>query len=137
EDLYTYNSTSSNNFATAMQLADNVAKGLAEIADGNGFNSNNGTFSTNGMNLGWAAKLDEIHYTRLAHDRYGEYLEEYPEDEDKVITIIKYEEQNPEYVNQTNEFLEPLEEKDTIEIKFLIYTAEEPYRTLSVKYLDR
>lgn len=40
-------------------------------------------------------------------------------------------------MDQTNEFLSPLEEQDIVEIKFLMYTAEEPYRTLAMKYLDR
>jgi len=135
--LYEFNTTSSTNYDTAIQLAENITKGLAQLKGGKGFNSKTGTFSTKGMDLSWAAKLDEIHYTRKAKEYYGNYLKKYPEDLQKVITILKYEETHTKYINQTNEFLTPLEEKDKIEIKYLMYTCEEPYRTLAIRYLDK
>lgn len=137
ENLYLFNSASKANYDTALQLAQNVMLGLSQLQDGNGFNSKTGTFSTEGMDLSWIQKLDEIHYTRKAKDKYGDYLKKYPEDIDKVITIIKYEERDPEYIEQTDEFLSVLDAKDRTEIKYLMYTAEEPYRTLAMKYLDR
>jgi hypothetical protein len=136
-DLYTYNSTSGNNYETAIQLAHQVAQGLMEIHGGKGFHSKNGTFSTEGMDLHWVTRLGEIHYKRKAHDKYGDYLREYPGDEEKIITIIKYEETHPKYVGQTNAFLSPLEAKDANEIKYLMYVAEEPYRSLAIRYLDK
>jgi len=137
DHLYEFNTTSSTNYDMAIQLAENITKGLAQLKGGNGFNSTTGTFSTKGMDLSWAANLTKIHYTRKAKEHYGNYLKKNPEDLQKVITILKYEETHPKYINQTNEFLTPLEEKDKIEIKYLMYTAEEPYRTLAVKYLDK
>ena len=137
ENLYLFNSASKANYDTALQLAQNVMLGLSQLQDGNGFNSKTGTFSTEGMDLSWIQKLDEIHYTRKAKDKYGDYLKEYPKDIDKIITIIKYEERNPEYIEQTDEFLSVLDAKDRTEIKYLMYTAEEPYRTLALQYLDR
>ncbi|MCT1578282.1 T7SS effector LXG polymorphic toxin [Oceanobacillus kimchii] len=136
ENLYAYNSSSSSNFDTAISLAKAVMTGLQQVQDGNGFNSDNGTFQTKGMDLSWISTIDDIHYTRKAEEHYAEYLQQYPEDKDKVIEIIKYEETNNQYVDQTNDFLSPLEDKDQIEIKFLMYTSEEPYRTMSLKYLD-
>ncbi|MEH7272508.1 T7SS effector LXG polymorphic toxin [Neobacillus vireti] len=113
EHLYEFNETSSTNYDMAIQLAANITNGLAQLNDGKGFNSKTGTFSTKGMDLSWEANLQ------------------------KVITILEYENKHPQYVNQTNEFLSPLAEKDRIEIKYLMYTAEEPYRTLALKYLDK
>lgn len=137
ERLYTFNGTSASNYEHAMDLAGEVAKGLTELENGKGFNSASGTFSTEGMDMDWATNIDKIHYEKLAHDLYPEYAGESDENLEKVIAIIKYEELNPKYVDQTNEFLSPLEEQDIVEIKFLMYTAEEPYRTLAMKYLDR
>lgn len=113
DHLYEFNTTSSTNYDMAIQLAENITKGLAQLEGGKGFNSKTGTFSTKGMDFSWAADLQ------------------------KVITILNYENKHSKYVNQTNEFLSPLAEKDRIEIKYLMYTAEEPYRTLAVKYLDK
>ena len=135
--LYAYNTKSANNYETALQLAKGVIDGLQAVQDGKGFNSKTGTFSTEGMNLDWVAHIDKTHYTRKAKEEYGDYLEEYPENIEKVITIIKYEESNPKYVDDTNEFLDPLETHDTIEIKYLIYSADEPYRRLSLQYLNQ
>lgn len=136
DTLYTYNSSSSSNFDTAVSLANAVMTGLQQVQGGNGFNSENGTFQTNKMDLSWISKIDDIHYTRKAEEHYADYLQQYPEDKDKLIEILKYEESDNRYVDQTNDFLSPLEDKDQIEIKFLMYTSEEPYRTMSLKYLD-
>ena len=137
EDLYEFNATSSTNYQTAMELAENVAQGLTQVQGGKGFNPDTGIFSTKGMELGWVKKLDDIHYTRKAKEHYPDYLEQHPDDLDDIITILKYEETNPTYVKQTNEFLSPLEVEDIVGIKYLMYTADEPYRTLAMKYLER
>lgn len=134
--LYHYNSATSNHYDTAMKLAHNVMIGLQQIQDGQGFNSKNGMFSTKGINFDWVSNINQIHYTRKARAEYGDYLEDYPENVDKVIAIIKYEESNPKHAGDTNNFLEPLEIRDTIEIKYLMYAAEEPYRGLALRYLE-
>ncbi|GAA0287905.1 hypothetical protein GGQ92_003014 [Gracilibacillus halotolerans] len=136
EKLYTYNTTSASNYETALQLAKAVMQGLEQIQDG-GFNTQSKTFSLDGMDFAWVGKLDEIHYTRKAKEHYEDYLKDYPNDLEKIISIIKFEEVNSKYLHQTNEFLEPLDAKDQVEIKYIMYTADEPYRTLSMKYLDR
>src|SRR5699024_1595136 len=56
---------------------------------------------------------------------------------EKLIKVIDYEENNPDRAKDTDEFLTPLEEQDVVEIKYLMYTAEEPYRSLAMDYLDR
>lgn len=137
ENLYMFNSASASNYDTALQLARNVMLGLSQIQGGKGFNRKTGTFSTQGMDLSWIQKLDEIHYTRKAKAKFGDYLKGYPGDLEKIITIIKYEERHPDYVETTDEFLTVLDAKDRTEIKYLMYVAEEPYRTLAMKYLDR
>ncbi|SDZ53181.1 LXG domain of WXG superfamily protein [Evansella caseinilytica] len=136
EKLHQFNVTSRSNYDTAFQLADCIVQGLAQVQGGKGFNSETGTFSTKGMELGWVQQIHKFPYILKAHEQYGEHLEKYPRDVDKIIAIMKYEEKHTEYLEQTNEFLAPLEVKDIIEIKYLMYTAEEPYRTLAMKYLD-
>src|SRR5699024_6141252 len=106
------------NYDTAMQLAQNVALGLKEIQGGKGFNSSKGTFSTERMNLSWIANLNDIHYNRLAEDRYGDYLNKHPGDKKKIITIVKYEESRPEDGKKVDAFLTELNPKDATEIKY-------------------
>ncbi|MCR6111558.1 hypothetical protein HXA35_14510 [Bacillus sp. A301a_S52] len=136
EKLHQFNTTSRSNYDTAYKLADCITQGLAQVQGGEGFNPETGTFSTIGLDLSWVHAVDNIHYSRKAKEQYRDHLEKYPEDLEKIITIIKYEERHTEYLEQTNEFLSPLEVKDGIEIKYLMYTSEEPYRTLTMKYLD-
>ena len=58
-------------------------------------------------------------------------------DAEKAKAIAEYEAANPENAQKVNNFLAPLEEKDRNEIKYLMYTAKEPYRSLGMKYLDK
>lgn len=137
ERLYTFNKSSKSNYETALLLAEQVSIGLAELNNGSGFNSASGTFSVEKMDLDWAMNVDKIYYEKKAYEQYGEYLEQFPKEIDTVIDIIKFEEANPEYVEQTNEFLSPLDQQFIVELKAIIYSAEEPHRTLGLKYLDR
>lgn len=143
ERLYVYNERTANNYETAINLAEEIKNGIEEIENGKGFNTFTGTFSTDGMDLDWATNLSDIHYGKRAEEEYGDYLDQFSEDKkraeakNKVMDILKYEDTHPEYVEQTNEFLSPLNEEDIIELKHLMYNAEEPYRTLSMEYLDR
>lgn len=86
--------------------------------------------------MGWATEVTKRIYIKKAQKEYKEYLEKYPDDLDKIIAIIRYEELHPEYVKTTNKFLSPLELKDKVEIKFIIYTADAPYRLLCLKYMN-
>ncbi len=115
-DLYVFNSTSSSNYTTAKQFAENVLEGLNQIKDGNGFNKASGTFNTDGIDMSWMANLW---------------------DTQKEATVSRYEDENPEDAKKVDEFLSPLEEEDTNEIKYLMYTADEPYRSLALQYLHR
>ncbi|MGG0186035.1 EndoU domain-containing protein [Bacillus rhizoplanae] len=60
EHLHGFNYTSSSNYDTALQLAANIAQGLAEVQSGKGFNAASGTFSTQGLNMGWTASIQKI-----------------------------------------------------------------------------
>lgn len=120
-----------------MDFAASVMKGLNQIQDGKGFNKASGTFSTDGMDMGWVTDLRETHYTRRAKEEFGDYIAKDPDNLDKVVEILKYEDAHPDDAKRVTEFLSPLEEQDVMEIKYLMYTAEEPLRTISMKYLDR
>lgn len=137
ENLYKYEATTSRNYDTARQFIQTILQGLAQVEGAKGFDPQTRIFSTAGMDFGWVDELDDIHYTRKAKALYGKHLEDYPEDLEKIKTIIKFEDRNKKYVDDTNEFLKPLAEKDAIEIKYLMYTADEPYRTIVLKYLGR
>ncbi|PEP80681.1 colicin [Bacillus toyonensis] len=58
--LYEFNQMSSNNYATALQLAASIAQGLAEVQGGKGFSPASGTFSTQGLNMEWATSIKAI-----------------------------------------------------------------------------
>ncbi|EMY5507595.1 cytoplasmic protein [Bacillus wiedmannii] len=60
DHLYQFNQTSSNNYNTAIQLAAIIATGLAEVHSGKGFSPASGTFSTQGLNMEWAASIQAI-----------------------------------------------------------------------------
>src|SRR5699024_1977392 len=146
EHLYEFNTATSDNYDLALELADNVLEGLNQVHNNNGFNSKDGTFSTEKMDLDWISKLNETQSMIKARDKFPDYYEENKDFEDdkekkdnieKLIEVIEYEENNPDRAKDTDEFLTPLEEQDVVEIKYLMYTAEEPYRSLAMDYLDR
>lgn len=60
ERLYRFNVSSSDNYATAMALAADIAKGLAEVQSGKGFSPASGTFSTKELNMEWATPIQKI-----------------------------------------------------------------------------
>ena len=60
EHLYEFNYTSSSNYDTAIQLAASIARGLAEVQGGKGFSPASGTFSTQELNMDWAASIQKI-----------------------------------------------------------------------------
>ncbi|SCN42079.1 Protein of unknown function [Bacillus cytotoxicus] len=60
EHLYEFNQTSSDNYNTTIQLATSIATGLAEVQSGKGFSPASGTFSTQGLNMEWAASIQAI-----------------------------------------------------------------------------
>lgn len=141
ERLYRYNFLTNSIYNPAMEFVQEILQGLSQIKNGKGFNPKTKSFSTDLMELSWVKNIENILYIQKAKDLYGDYIEthlhDYPEDLEKIKYIIKFEEENKKYIEQTNKFLEPLSLKDKIEIKYLLYNAEEPYRTLAIKYLDR
>ncbi|WP_369902411.1 pre-toxin TG domain-containing protein [Bacillus manliponensis] len=58
--LYQFNASSSDNYSTALELAANIAKGLAEVQSGKGFSATSGTFSTKELNMEWATSIQTI-----------------------------------------------------------------------------
>ncbi len=60
EHLHEFNYTSSSNYDTALQLAANIAQGLAEVQSGKGFSPASGTFSVQELNMGWTASIQKI-----------------------------------------------------------------------------
>ncbi|MDC2866503.1 AHH domain-containing protein [Bacillus sp. BP-3] len=76
EHLYEFNYTSSSNYDTAIQLAASIARGLAEVQSGKGFSPASGTFSTQGLNMEWAAPIQEIIAKRQAEEFSSQGVEE-------------------------------------------------------------
>ncbi|PRD08142.1 cytoplasmic protein [Bacillus sp. MYb56] len=64
EHLHEFNYTSSSNYDTALQLAANIATGLAEVQSGKGFSPASGTFSTQGLNMEWTTSIQAIEEER-------------------------------------------------------------------------
>ncbi|MBC6133307.1 hypothetical protein HB825_00480 [Listeria booriae] len=65
---------------------------------------------------------------------YGDYMSEHPE---RLKKINEYEALHPESAKKVDDFLSSLPLQDRLGIKYLIYTAEEPYRSLCLKYMDK
>lgn len=92
------------------------------------------------INKDWWTELDDIIQKKNwihSIEEYRKYLEEHPEDREKIYKIIEFESMHPTDVKKINQFLSPLKEKTAIEIKYQAYMAREPYRSLWIKYLDR
>ncbi|CAM4120908.1 hypothetical protein BAMA_17910 [Bacillus manliponensis] len=60
ERLHQFNASSSNNYTTALQLATSIAKGLAEVQSGKGFQAVSGTFHIEKLNMEWAKPIQVI-----------------------------------------------------------------------------
>src|SRR5699024_4669679 len=127
EHLYEFNTATSDNYDLALELADNVLEGLNQVHNNNGFNSKDGTFSTEKMDLDWISKLNETQSMIKARDKYQEYYKENKDFEkdkekknniEKLIQVNDYEENNPYRAKDTDEVLTPLEEQDVDEIKY-------------------
>ncbi|WP_369900736.1 RNase A-like domain-containing protein [Bacillus manliponensis] len=58
--IYEFNETSSNNYRTALELASSIAKGLAEVQSGKGFQAASGTFHIEKLNMEWAKPIQVI-----------------------------------------------------------------------------
>ncbi|MGG2065440.1 AHH domain-containing protein [Bacillus sp. S14(2024)] len=86
EHLYAFNYTSSSNYDTALQLAANVAQGLAQVQGGKGFSPASGTFSVQELNMGWTASIQKI-------------------TEDKAREVEKLKEENPSEKSNVEKFL--------------------------------
>ncbi len=92
------------------------------------------------INKDWWTELDNIIQKKNwinSIEEYRKYLEEHPEDREKIYKIIEFESTHPADVKKINQFLSPLKEKTAIEIKYRAYMAREPYRSLWIKYLEQ
>jgi len=69
---------------------------------------------------------------------YAAYLCANPAEADKVKQVVRDELSMPEGdLMKVNTFMAPLEVRDRIQTKYLAYTAQEPYRELFFRYLDK
>src|SRR5699024_11654432 len=107
------------------------------VHNNNGFNSKDGTFSTEKMDLDWISKLNESQSMIKARDKFPDYYEENKDFEEKdddekkaniekLIEVIEYDENNPDRAKDTEEFRTPLEARAAVEIKYLTYTPDDP-----------
>lgn len=136
DELYDYDYGAVRHYDTAVQLAGAIAQGLAQLEYNSGFDLGSGTFTTGRINMEWSEKIEAIHYQRKAKEAFPEHLRANPHDLEKLGAILQYEAIHPDKVEDTDHMLEPLELKDAVGIKYLMYTAEEPYRSLALKYVE-
>lgn len=97
------------------------------------YGENGNFFQLGPVNLEWATeimKYDRVKYTQLAHEKYETYLIEHPKEIDKIIFILQYEDAHPDTTEKYSEFLSTVYQQDQIELKYITYRAEEPYRTI-------
>ena len=60
ERLYQFNYSSSENYRTALELAASIAKWLAEVQSGKGFQADSGTFHIEKLNMEWIKPIQTI-----------------------------------------------------------------------------
>ncbi|CAM4081753.1 hypothetical protein BAMA_16570 [Bacillus manliponensis] len=86
ERLYQFNYSSSENYRTAIELASSIAKGLAEVQSGKGFQAVSGTFHTERLNMEWAKPIQLIteEKARKADNKTGEN-KEFTEEEVQAV----------------------------------------------------
>lgn len=132
--LRDFHATSPQLFSEIAALQQAVDQGLAQTQTS--WNAVTGTFVIP-KDLSWAKTIIDAPYVKIAKKKYKDHLKKYPEDIDKLVTMVRYEMLHPEYVDTTDKFLSPLEFKDQLEIKYMIYTAESPYDILCLKYMDK
>lgn len=133
--LYQYDYSAGSNYNTAAALAAAIAQGLAQLEGNDGFNPGSVTFDTGKKHLGWVEKIDTIHFQRKAKEGFAAYLQEHPHDMDKIGEILKYEATNKSKGQELNDMLATFELRDIVGIKYSMYTASEPYRSLALAYV--
>ncbi|WP_369900854.1 T7SS effector LXG polymorphic toxin [Bacillus manliponensis] len=74
ERLYNFNYPSSENYRTAFELAASIAKGLAEVQSGKGFQAGSGTFHTDKLNMEWAKPIQVITEEKIRQAQIEEKL---------------------------------------------------------------
>ncbi|MDC2864642.1 EndoU domain-containing protein [Bacillus sp. BP-3] len=139
DHLHRFNYTSSSNYDTAIQLAASIARGLAEVQSGKGFSFASGTFSTQELNMDWAAPIQEIIAKREAEWFSSQGVEEFGQSDfmknDKT-TLDQFKEGwqigSGRAVGDEIEGLKALSDKETWED--MVYAASHPFNTLRTMY---
>lgn len=83
--------------------------------------------------------LDSTRLINAFYDSdYGRYLSANPGELNTVMTVVRNEIAMPtEDLDKINNFMSTLDVQDEVQIKFLGYTAAEPFRELFIRYLDQ
>ncbi len=70
--------------------------------------------------------------------KYVDYLISDLSKKDIIMDVVQYElTMSKSDLKKVSKFLKPLEAQDDVEIRALVYTADEPFRELFIRYLDR
>jgi len=92
------------------------------------------------MNLSYEYRIINFITNNPEYGNHFQSLMQYaylhPESADKVRVIIDYELDNPDDMKNVYNFLKPMEIQDQIEICYIAYSTDEPYRSEWIKYLD-
>ncbi|MEI4801987.1 EndoU domain-containing protein [Bacillus sp. FJAT-51639] len=139
EHLYQFDYNSSSNYDTAIQLASSIARGLAEVQSGKGFSLASGTFSTQGLNMDWAAPIQEIIAKREAEWFSSQGVEDFGQSDfmknDKTA-LDQFKEGwqigSGRAIGDAIEDFKALGDKETWED--MAYAASHPFYTLRTMY---
>ncbi|MGG2016112.1 EndoU domain-containing protein [Bacillus sp. S10(2024)] len=139
EHLYEFNYTSSSNYDTAIQLATSITRGLAEVQSGKGFSPASGTFSTQELNMDWAAPIQQIIAKREA-ERFANLDSEALGQSDFMkndkTTLDQFKEGwqigSGRAIGDSIEDFKALGDKETWED--MAYAASHPFYTLKTMY---
>lgn len=162
--LYAIEAATQGLFQEATSLFDSAAQGMTAITasfTGSGFAMATTSKWMTDLKRGWSEReeLNAIHHLKksgftdsdirlmkelgYSTEEIKNYvlgtkdLDRRKENTKLVIELLQFEKGHPDDAKRVGNFLSPLDFADRLEIKYMMYTAEEPYRTLSMKYLDR
>ncbi|MHC5217823.1 hypothetical protein ACYSNR_14270 [Enterococcus sp. LJL128] len=129
EKLLEFHASSPALFAEISELTSAVNQGAA--ASNSSWNAATGTFQKpSGSSMDWVKKVHKMQQVRQLKKERSDLI-------DKINEVLLYDMEHPEHAQKTDKFLSPVDFLAQVEIKHMMYTAEEPYRTLCLRYLDR
>lgn len=116
-----------------------VAQGIA-AAKALAFDTSTSSYpNIQNVNMQWVNQVNNINKEKneaYLQAQYGDFIEENPTMHANMYIIAEYERFHIDDTKKYNNFLDPLSDMDTVNIKILTYNADQLYRDLLFQYID-